>query len=185
MWLRGPLPQWRVPQRHTADAKLHNTIQEKLASVQNHRYIIPGRVTSLTSFFSVPKGDHDIRMVYDSTKSGLNASLWAPWFPLPTIEMHLRSIVPGLYIGDIDIGDMFLNFMLHKSIQPAGWCGLNSIYSEELDTSNCQVIWGSWGRCAMGFKPPPYQTIQAILHSEEIIRGDRFCPSNVFCWDVV
>jgi hypothetical protein len=50
-------------------------------------------------------------MVYDGTKSGLNASLWAPWFPLLTIEMHLCSIVPGSYMGDIDIGDMFLNFM--------------------------------------------------------------------------
>ncbi len=132
LWLRGPLPQWRVPQQHTADAKLHNTIREKLASVRNRRYIKPGRVTSLTSFFSVPKGDHDIRMVYDSTKSGLNVSLWPPWFPLPTIEMHLRSIVPGLYMGNIDIGDMFLNFMLHKSIQPAAGVDLTPFLARNL-----------------------------------------------------
>jgi len=156
-----------------------------LASVQNRRYIIPGQVISLTSFFSVPKGDHDIRMAYDSTKSGLNASIWTPWFPLLTIEMHLCNIVPGLYMGNIDIGDMFLNFMLHKSIQPAAGVDLTPFFSEELDHSNRQVIWESWGHCAMSFKPSPYQTIQAILHSEEIIRGDRFCPSNIFRWDVV
>jgi hypothetical protein len=59
-------------------------------------------VTSLMSFFSVPKEENDIRMVYDETKSGLNSILWAPWFPLPTIEMHLCSVVPGTYMGDID-----------------------------------------------------------------------------------
>jgi len=30
-----------------------------------------------------------------------------------------------------------------------------------------------------------YQAVQAILHSEEHIRGDRKCPGNIFRWDEV
>ncbi len=52
-------------------------MKKKLEKVRRLRYIILGPV-KLTSFFSVPKGENDIRMVYDGTKSGLNDSMWAP-----------------------------------------------------------------------------------------------------------
>lgn len=35
-------------------------------------------VRSLTSFFTVPKEEGDVRVVYNGTKSGLNGQLWAP-----------------------------------------------------------------------------------------------------------
>jgi hypothetical protein len=65
-------------------------------------YLARGEVRSLTSFFAVPKGEDCVRIVYDGTKSGLNGQLWAPWFPLPTIDTHLRCIQPGYFMGDID-----------------------------------------------------------------------------------
>lgn len=37
----------------------------------------------------------------------------------------------------------------------------------------------------MGFKPSPYNAIQSFLWEEEVIRGDRHDPNNVFCWDRV
>ena len=57
------------------------------------------------------KGLHDIRMVYNATSSGLNDSVWAPWFSLPTVELHLRAVVEGTYMADNDLGEMF--FKLH------------------------------------------------------------------------
>lgn len=63
--------------------------EKKIERVRRLRYMCPGAVHSLTSFFAVPKGEQNIRMVYDEMKSGLNDSLWAPWFALPTIEGHL------------------------------------------------------------------------------------------------
>jgi hypothetical protein len=53
---------------------------QKLLKVKNRRYFEEGVVTGLTSFFAdVPKGEEDIRMVYDGTASdGLNEVLWAP-----------------------------------------------------------------------------------------------------------
>ena len=61
-------------------------------------------------FFSVPKGLNDIRMVYDASKSGLNAVLYAPWFALATVDTSLRSMDRGYWSADNDFGEMFLNF---------------------------------------------------------------------------
>jgi hypothetical protein len=52
-------------------------------------------------------------MVYDGLVSGLNDSLWVPQFVLPTLQTHLRSVEEGAYMTDVDIGEMFLNFVLH------------------------------------------------------------------------
>jgi hypothetical protein len=89
IWELSELPKCFVPQQAARIRYMHLAMKRKLATVRNRRYIIPGTVRSLTSLFSVPKGDTDIRLVYDGTKSGLNKAVWAPWFPLPTIEAHL------------------------------------------------------------------------------------------------
>ena len=47
---------------------------------------------SLTPYFGVPKGVSNIRMEYDASKSGLNESLWAPSFGLPTIDTIVQGI---------------------------------------------------------------------------------------------
>ncbi len=58
---------------------------DKISKVRKRRYVEPGKVSALTSFFAVPKGVDDIRMVCDGTKLGLNDNIWVPRFPLPTI----------------------------------------------------------------------------------------------------
>jgi hypothetical protein len=75
-------------------------MEAKLETVRCRGYISSGRVASLTSFFAVPKGESDICMVYDATKSGLNDSLWAPSFGLPTVDLTLRLIDFNTYLGD-------------------------------------------------------------------------------------
>ncbi len=104
LWHKGPIAKWRRPQPVVPDALLLQRMRDKIGKVRSRGYICKGPVFSLTSFFAVPKGDDDIRMVYDGTKSGLNGSLWAPWFPLPTVATHLRAMLPGYYMADIDIG---------------------------------------------------------------------------------
>jgi hypothetical protein len=63
----------------------------------------------------VPNGDTYIQMVYNGTSSGMNAHLWAPWFALPTIYDLARALEVGTFMGDSDIGKMFLNFMLEEN----------------------------------------------------------------------
>ena len=68
-------------------------VKEKVQKVLNKGYIELAdikMVEALMFMFHVPKGDLDICMVYDRTKSGLNASLFAPWFALPTVDSMVR-----------------------------------------------------------------------------------------------
>ncbi len=178
-----------MPQRGEPDPKLRAAIKEKLNKVRTKGYIQSGSVKSLTSFLSVPKGDNDIRIVYNGTQSGLNDCLWAPWFPLPTVEQHLRAVMPGTYMGDIDISEQFLNFMLHSKTQEYAGVDLTAYFSEECNIPSqikqVQILWERWTRCAMGFKPSPYQACQGTLHAEELMRGDPLDQNNPFHFDTV
>jgi len=162
----------------------------KLGKVTGRRYVAKTTaVADWTSFFSVPKGADDIRMVYDASRSGLNAALWVPGFPLPTTNTHLRSVEPGTWLADLDIGEMFLNFPLHASLRAL--CGVDlSHYGESLRDSGVKLEeWElrsfAWVRCAMGLRPSPYQAVQGALVAEEVILGDREDPNNIFRWDKV
>jgi hypothetical protein len=130
------------------------------------------------------KGETDIRMVYNGTKSGLNDCLWEPWFPLPTIDTMLRSVTGGTWMSDNDVGEMFLNFMLHEEVRKL--CGVDfTLYFPDELTAEHEVLWGRWTRCAMGLRTSPYQAVQAMLWAQEIILGNKDDPDNVFRWSTV
>ncbi len=165
--------------------------EEKLQKVIDRGYLENSElIVSLTSFFSVPKGETDIRMVYDGTKCGLNGSVWVPTFYMPTLTSHLRAVVEGTHMCDVDIGEMFLNFMLHPTLRIL--CGVD-LTNYDLDLSSLEVpvdpaevkAWVSWNRIAMGLKWSPYQAIKSMHFAEEVTRGDRKDPNNVFSWDRV
>lgn len=59
---------------------MREAMKKKRQKVRCLGYMVQGPDKSLTSFFMVPKGDDDVRMV------------WAPWCPQPTIETHLRFV---------------------------------------------------------------------------------------------
>ncbi len=90
-------------------------------------------------------------MVYDGTKCGLNDQLWALWFALPTVEDHLYAVVPGTYIADLDVGEQFLDFMLHPKIQPYAGVDLTPFFPWDEDTlTSCCCRWEKWICCYMG-----------------------------------
>jgi hypothetical protein len=79
-------PQNLKLQRGETKADIRELVGNKLEKILERRYITPGLVESLTNFFLVPKGELDIRMVFDGTSSGLNDSIWIPGFGLPTVQ---------------------------------------------------------------------------------------------------
>jgi hypothetical protein len=137
---------------------------------------------SLTAFFEVEKGDDDIRLVYDGLVSGLNMSIWVPCFFLPTIRTHLRAVDEDTYMADVDIGEMFLNFVLHRQLKVLAGVDLTHYFLKG-DTGS--KVWEVWLRAAMGLRSSPYQAVQAMGVAEEVICGDRKDPTNVYCWDTV
>jgi hypothetical protein len=124
-------------------------------------------------------------MVYNGTKSGLNDAMWAPWFALPTVEGHLCFITAGTYMGDIDVSDIFLNFVMHEKLQEYAGIDLTSLFPEELLASGDKVIWERWTRCGMGFRDSLLKAVQAMLMAEEVIRGDNRETANIFRWSHV
>jgi hypothetical protein len=71
-------PRHRKAQRDVSDKAVKAQIIAKLAKVRKKGYIAPGLVESLTAFFGVPKGEDDIRLVYDGSVGGLNLTIWVP-----------------------------------------------------------------------------------------------------------
>lgn len=178
------LPYYTHGQKNERHTLVRTRMRQKLMKVRHRRYIRKGKVLSLTSYFSVPEGEDDVRMVYNGTQSGLNKAMSVPRFPLPTADSHLRALEPGTFCADSDIGEMFLNFILHEEVRSLCGVDFTKMFGEEL-TPGMKVLWERWERCAMGLKSSPYQTIQAVMVAEEVIRGDRGYEHNVFKWDKV
>ena len=183
-WFRGRKPRNKKSQPTVTDDMARQRLREKIGKVRKRGYIAPGLVKSLIRCFAVPKVDDDIRMVYGGTSSAFNEWVWAPNFGMPTIESMLRSVCPTSWLGDVGIGEMFLNFPLLISTQ--SYCGvdLTTLFDDEL-TEDKKVIWERWTRCLMGAKPSPYQTIKAMLWAEDFVRGDRHSSGNPFRWSKI
>mmetsp|Transcript_18229 Transcript_18229/g.45121 ORF Transcript_18229/g.45121 Transcript_18229/m.45121 type:complete len:1319 (-) Transcript_18229:2184-6140(-) len=179
--LRGKSPTYRSPQKDEKNPQIKEAIKKKLSKVRARRYISKGTVVSLTSFFAVEKGEDDIRMVYDGTKSGLNEAMWVPRFGLPTIETHLRSIEEGTFLADVDVGECFLNFPLHPSLRQLAGVDFTHYFPDPSGAA----VWECWHRALMGVKSSPYQAVQGMTVAEEVIRGNPSDSKNVFKWDSV
>jgi len=181
-WFSSAPPRYRVPQRSEGDEDTKQRIRAKLEVLLDRQYIVEGRVESLTSYFSVPKGDTNLRMVYDASKSGLNALLWVPSFQLPTCPTLTDLLTPNSWMGDLDLGEHFHNFPLHEELQV--YCGID-LRPYFPSTRIKQTVWRRWCRCMMGLKPSPYITIKSTHLAYEVSNGDWHDPKNALQWDSV
>ena len=98
--------------RAKVKAKLQRVIDKEYVKLVDIEY-----VKSLMYIFHFPKGENNIQMVYNCTKSGLNTALYAQWFALPTVDAMNRCVVAGSWLAGNDYKDMFLNFPLHPKLQ--------------------------------------------------------------------
>jgi len=179
--LVGDLPSFR---RRQSKPKDRAGVVRKITKVRERDYIIQGvTVLSLIHMFDVHKGTDDIRLVYNGTSSGLNRSLFGPHFTLPTVDTTLRALEQGSMSADIDIAEIFLNFMLDPKFRP--YCGVDvsGIRSDDpLFEQERRSTWEAWCRLWMGQTDSPYLAVQCMLWAEEIILGARGDESNPFHW---
>ena len=80
-------------------------------------------------------------------------------------------------MGDNDLGDHFLNFILADKYRRLsgvylGYYIPNKKYSK--------THWEMWGRALMGFKPSPYVAVQGTHVAQDFAMGDRKDKRNVF-----
>ena len=177
VFVEGKLPSYRVKQRVTKN-KLHfAAVHKKISKVVQRKYIVQGYIKSVINFFDVPKGESDIRMVYDGTKSGLNASVWAPNFFLASIDSALGWISVDTWHADRDLGEMFLNYFLDTKLRPYSGVDVTKVFG------STKTDWRGWNRCFMGFTPSPYCAGRFYGWTIDIIHGNRFSPTNPFRWD--
>ena len=147
------LPKNTKRQRMPRNLGVFELMVEKIAKVRSRNYIGKwGSILNLSHYFPVPKGENDIRMVYDLTASGLNAALWAPRFWMPTMLNVVDCAIHTSWFGDVDAGEMFLNFPL--DIKMRKHFGVNISWMSK-DGSK---LWESWHRMAMGMRPSPWVT---------------------------
>ena len=185
IFFEKPGPSTMRPQPKFTDSEVRDKVRPKVEKVIKRRYMVRTgiKLKSLIKYFAVPKGETDIRIVYDATASGFNECVWAPSFWLPTIDSLVRALDADSWMSDRDIGDMFLNFQLHKSAWPFAGVDIKPLYDENGDVSFAR--WYHWVRNAMGFGPSPYNSIKLALIAEEVIKGDRHDPNNPFSWACV
>ena len=69
--------------------KLRNFCVKKTKRIVEAGCIALGYVHWEIKFFGVPKGDEDIRLVYDGTISGINLFVWDPTFSLKALCLSL------------------------------------------------------------------------------------------------
>ena len=142
--------------------------------------------------FYVPKGEDDIRIVFNGTSSGLNDALWAPHFGLPTVQHTLRSLMPGAHQADLDIGEMFLNFMLHDSLRQYSGVDLTHLRSEDQSNEEWEAerkkLYDErerWVRNWMGTTDSPQRSIQMLLKAKTVAYGRKDNTANPYQWDSV
>ena len=147
---------------------------------------MPGPVKSLMNVFAVPKVKDpisgkmlDVCPVYDGTKSGLNSAVWAPSFWMPSMETLFQMVDFDSWLGDIDLGEMFLNFPLDPKIRAYAGVDLTGFVMTE-ERGSRQVVWEQWCWMLMGSRPSPFVAICLNLWGKEIIHADRMDPTNIF-----
>jgi hypothetical protein len=175
------LPRFHKPQKKPSTNRDRALVVEKIGRVRGKGYIAPGPVKSLTHYFYVPKGDNDIRMVYNGTSCGLNDCLFSPHFSLPVIRHALRSLLPGYHQADIDVAEMFLNFNLGEVLQPYSGVDLTPLGLAALG----QRLWEHWTRNFMGLRDSPYRSIQLMIIAKHIAYGNHQDRDNPFHWEEI
>jgi hypothetical protein len=161
----------REVQPPMVDEKTRTMAKDKILKVIKQRslFTMDIKVKLLIKYFVVPKGEDDIRLVYDATANKLNKCVWVPTFWLPTVDLLVRALDKDSWMTDRDVGDMFLNFQLHRTVVPFTGVDLSSLYNGSEEPG---PRWAVWDRNLMGFTASPYNSIKMALIAKEICKGD-------------
>ena len=91
VFFERPGPTNKEPQPPLRDPEVRSGVRRKIEKVMHQRYMLKSGIElkSLIKYFSEPKGENDIRIVYDATAKKLNECIWVLSFWLPTLDSLL------------------------------------------------------------------------------------------------
>ena len=192
IFVASALPQQRRQKAARVDPLQRTLVASKLDVMVRRDYLESGYVANTVHFFAVPKGDSDIRVVFDGTSSGLNETLWAPKFFLPSAKSAAMCLSFETWMADMDFGEMFHNFHMDSQIRPYSGIELGplapllpSLAPNPDKVSSARPTKLRWTRLFMGMKPSPYLAIRHYYWGEEFARGNPARIGNPMGYDKV
>ena len=97
--------------------------------------------------------------------------------------------MPGFCQCDLDVGDMFLTFLLHEELKRMSGIDIRHVRSmdpsDEGWEASRQRDWERWGQNLMGITDSPYRSIQPMIRLKMDVYGDKTDIANPFHWLVV
>ena len=159
IFVSGKLPSSHTkPARFSSPTQMH-LVASKVDGMLQRRYLEEGFVRSNVNYFTVPKGEEDVRVVFDGTSSGLNEALWAPNFFLPSARAAALLITFSTWLADVDFGEMFHNFFVSNRIRKFSGVDVSPLASAlqtpiKRDKRGAYIV--RWTRLFMGMRPSPY-----------------------------
>ena len=150
------------------DPETRKLVSSKVESMVSKSYLENGHVKTSLHYFAVPKGDSDIRVVFDGTSCGLNDSLWSPNFFLPTSKNAAEMLSFNSWMADVDFGEFFHNFFADETIRKHSGVEVSCLapffpVSCTDGQSNFKFTGLRWSRLFMGSKPSPYNAVLLLL----------------------
>ena len=190
-YFTGPLPSNQMSPRPPA-AEHKEVTWKKFQKALKRCYLQfcpASAVKSFVDYFQIPKGLTDIRMVLNGTSSGLNSAVFTPNFWLPYSPTMTRLLHYDYRYVDLDVGECFLNFGIHKGLIPYSGMDLTCFKKQikrdfpDMPFLEDKRLAAVWTRTWFGFRQSP--EVSFIFHhlAEEIIRGDRRDKNNALRFD--
>lgn len=198
LFILHPLPRNLKPTRRPKN-NIYNQLLKKMKKFLVRGYLVFEsfqKIKSLIDYFAVQKGTSDIRVVFNGTSCGLTGSLWCPNFWLPNANSLMRPTTFDSKFVDIDLGEIFFNFPLYRSLvfhsgvdlMPFKKDLVKDASLKELlpkDVNTQERLGAVCTRTWMGLKCSPEHCVRFYYLFEEFLLGDRKDSTNPLRWDRV
>ena len=171
------LPSGRKAKRIKMKPEVVEMVATKLEGMTKRCYLEEGHVTNVVDYFPVPKGDDDIRVVFDGSSCGLNEALWSSNFYLPAASAAVMLLSFSTWMADMDFGEMFHNFPMEERLRKCA--------GVEFETKNKSIRLLRWSRLFMGMRPSPFGAVRYYYWGEEVARGDPSETNNPMGYDCI
>ena len=183
MFVRSPLPVGcKRMKRVNLSSDTKTPGAEKLEARGKQFYLEAlGHVTDSLSYFAVAKGETDICVVFHGTACGLNDTLWAPNFFLPSATSAAMLMTVDTWMADMNFGEMFHNFPMEEQMRKCSGVKFETRTSEGGRVTKML----RWSRLFKGMQPSPYNTVRYYYWGEEFARGNPVLTDNPMGYDCI